>query len=222
MIPLSPLIFCTLAAVSHLPGTTLTAALAPGQDQEAPSDQVELMGVPTSLNYNYVQATVGEQKVDGFLPDGDSVHFGLSFAITETIFLRSSYQDSDFDFEGEPLVEIDLFRAGLGARAGVAEAVDLYSIVSYVEASSTLNLGGLGVISAATDGYSISAGARIRLGARVELDLEYEHLDFGQGLDDSMHSAEATFMITDRIGLQAEYLGADGSSSIMGGLRFYL
>ncbi len=144
------------------------------------------------LSYNYIEA--GFQRIEfddvaGVDVDGDGFGIGGSFELNDDWFIRAGYSTADLDFG----IDLDQTILGIGYRADISPATDVFATVSYVRA----DVSATGFGSFDDDGFGISVGVRGMLTDKVELSGSIGYIDLDEGGDGTSVSAGGLYNFTD-------------------------
>jgi Outer membrane protein beta-barrel domain len=184
--------FATLAALALLP----LAAQADG------------------LSYNYWELDYVNADVDDFGKNLDGFSAGVSFEITEQVFLYGSYAQADTSFSGYNVTEKDI-DAGVGYAWSLLDNFDLIGRVGYVNAK--LDVENFGDYS--DDGYALGVGARARFIDQLEVEGGVQFADFSEIDSVTSVGVGAQWYFTPAVGVAAFVTYSDDATSYGVGVR---
>jgi hypothetical protein len=158
--------------------------------------------IADNFSYNHLQLTVNNTEIE--LSDGvttiedDNTGYSISGSVRlpRSFYATASYEDAEVfgaDFTH--------YSVGIGAFTSVAEGVDLFAELAYV--NEEIDAGG---ISEDDSGVGITLGARGQWTPVLETEARYRYADFGGGLD-PMHSIylSGMYKITQQFGVGLSY-----------------
>ena len=177
---------------------TLCPTLMPAQSDGGPS-------------YNYLQFGVGQLRHDVLADNVDVFDIGLSFELSESVFLYADHGDSTATVGGIQ-AEVTALEVGVGAFVEVASNVDLFAVAGFLSAES--DLGG------EEDGHTLGAGLRAKASDQLELNAGMKRTSLGE--EDTALWAGALFNLSDRMGLTATFTNGDDYEGLMIGVRLHL
>lgn len=160
-----------------------------------------------ALNYNYLEAGFSTLEFDaGPLDvDGDGFDIGVSFDITDVLYIKAVVADTEYDFN----IDSSEVKAGLGAHTSLNEQTDLYGVFSLIDAEIGAN---------DESGYGFEVGIRHLLNSQVELEGGFGYQDV---YDDSGSSLSfgGRYYFTNRLSGAINYTNTEVDDDDITGLR---
>ncbi len=169
-----------------------------------------------SPRYTYGQVGFTEIEPDGGGNSGDGPALRFSFAVQPRIFVFGDFLQTDYDGP-----EQTTWSAGVGGRLVTLGRADLFAELAYVDTELEAVLPIFGPVSVSEEGYRAGAGVRARVGKRIELNGGINHLDLGDGADDTSLGAGLLVDLTRRLALGLAATHSDNFDSLSLGLRGY-
>jgi len=152
------------------------------------------------FDYSYLDLSYGNLEFDDIDVDGDGFGLAGSYAINPDIHVFAGYQGADLGFG----VDVTSFSAGIGYNTELSPTVDAVARLSYEYAE----VDGSGFGSADDNGFGLEVGLRFAASDLVEISAGIEHVDYGDGGDETGFNLGAFYSFTD-----AFDLGLSGSWS---------
>ncbi len=165
------------------------------------------------FDYNYFSVGYGTTDFDEINVDGDGLSAKGSYAINDTYHVFGGYKSAGLDFG----VDVTTFSAGFGYNRGLSEIVDLVARLSYEYIE--LDAPGLGDVD--DSGLGLGVGLRIAASNKLELNAGINHVDYGDGGDDTGFAAGGLYNFTDTFSLGLAGSWSDDVSSYTLSGRFY-
>ena len=144
------------------------------------------------FNYNFIQATYGQVDFDDVNVDGDNIGFDASFALTDEFPIFGGLDFADLDFS----VDAQSFEAGVGYNTALTPMIDVIAQLSFQSVDVDTNFG-----DADDTGYGLGVGLRINATDLVEINVGLEHVDLGDGGDNTALTGAALFNVTERVSI---------------------
>lgn len=167
------------------------------------------------LSYSYLDAAYVNTDIDRFDEEVDGFALRGSFEIADQLFVFANYADQGTTVLG---TDIDLrsYGFGLGYAWPLADALDLYGKVGYVNAE--IDVPGFG--DADDDGYSLAVGLRGRVAGQLELEGSLDYVDLSDSGDDTALGLGARWFFTEQFAVGIEGSFADDANTYGLGVRW--
>jgi len=146
----------------------------------------------TSLDITYKQSNSGA--------GGSALQHGLSFGVSDTVFVAGSFTDGDYDFGGQ----ISAFDFVLGAHTAIDENTDLVTAVSYAKSESELI-----AISGEFEIFSLTVGIRSIINDVLEVNANLGCVDPTDLSYDTFIQLGAAFYATDALSFRIDFTTND-------------
>ena len=196
--------------IKHFAPRRVAALLAAGAllATVAPSAQAD------SLGYSYWQLGYVSVDIDGLSTELDGWGVGLSYEVTDRIFINAGYTDIGSTISGLDIDEQDL-TLGVGYAYPITPHNDLIGRVGYVRAEA--ELGGFG--DASDDGYSLGVGWRSRPLDPIELEAAVNYVDLSDAGDTTSFGLAGFWYFTPQVALAIGGTYSDDATSYTIGVR---
>ena len=146
----------------------------------------------TSLDITYKQSNSGA--------GGSALQHGLSFGVSDTVFVAGSFTDGDYDFGGQ----ISAFDFILGAHTAIDENTDLVTAVSYAKSESELI-----AISGEFEIFSLTVGVRSVINDVFEFNAGVGYVNPTDISEDTYIELGAAFYATDALSFRIDFTTND-------------
>lgn len=167
-----------------------------------------------SLGYSYWQLGYVGADIDGLSDKMDGWAIGLSYEVTERIFINAGYADIGATAGGFDIDEQDL-SLGVGYAYPLTPNNDLIGRVGYVRAEVEVESFG----SASDDGYSLGVGWRGRPLDEIELEAAVNYVDLSDAGDTTTYGVGAFWYFTPQVALAVSGSFSDDVTSYLIGVR---
>lgn len=167
-----------------------------------------------SLGYSYWQLGYLSADVDGLSDTMDGWALGLSYEVTERIFISAGYADIGATAAGFDIDEQDL-SLGVGYAYPITPNNDLIGRVGYARAEVEIESFG----SASDDGYSLGVGWRGRPLDAIELEAAVNYIDLSDAGDTTTYGVGALWYFTPQVALAVAGNFSDDVNSYLIGVR---
>lgn len=175
---------------------------------------VPLSAQADSLGYTYWQLGYVGADIDGLSDKADGWGVGLSYEVTDRIFIAAGYTDVGATEAGIDLDEQDLSLA-VGYAYPITPNNDLIGRVGYVRAEAEIESFGDG----SDDGYSLGVGWRTRPLDAVELEAAIQYIDLSDAGDTTSYGLGAFWYFTPQVGLAVSGAFSDDVTTYSIGVR---
>lgn len=165
------------------------------------------------FDYTFVQATYGRVDFNDIDADGDGFGIAGSVAVHENFHLFAGYQFVGLDFD----VDASEFDLGIGFNTPISPNMDIVAQAAFVRAEIDVPLIG----SDSENGWGVGLGLRTAPVEQLELNVGVNHVDFGDGGDDTILGAGALYNFNDSFALGLSASWGDDTSAYQIGGRFY-
>jgi long-subunit fatty acid transport protein len=167
-----------------------------------------------SLGYSYWQLGYVSADIDGLDSKLDGWGVGLSYEVTDRIFIDAGYTDVGGTESGLDLNEQDL-TLGVGYAYPITPHNDLIGRVGYVRAEAEVR----SVASTTDDGYSVGVGWRSRPLDPIELEAAVNYVDLSDAGDTTTFGLGAFWYFTPQVALAVAGSYNDDVTSFTIGVR---
>jgi opacity protein-like surface antigen len=167
-----------------------------------------------SLGYSYWQLGYVSADIDGISDTADGWGVGLSYEVTDRIFINAGYTDVGATVSGFDIDEQDL-SLGVGYAYPISPNNDLIGRVGYVRAEAEVEAFGDG----SDDGYSLGVGWRSRPLDSIELEAAVNYIDLSDAGDTTTYGLGAFWYFTPQVALAVAGNFSDDVNSYTIGVR---
>jgi outer membrane usher protein FimD/PapC len=167
-----------------------------------------------SLGYSYWQLGYASVDVDGLTDQMDGYAVGLSYEVTDRIFINAGYSDVGSTEAGFDIDEQDL-SLGVGYAYPLTPNNDLIGRIGYVRAEAEIESLGSG----SDDGYSLGVGWRGRPLDSIELEAAVNYIDLSDAGDTTSFGLGAFWYFTPQVALAVGGSYNDDATSYTIGVR---
>jgi long-subunit fatty acid transport protein len=167
-----------------------------------------------SLRYSYWQLGYVGVDIDGLNDQVDGWAVGLSYEVTDRIFVDAGYTDVGATEAGIDIDEQDL-SLGVGYAYPISPNNDLIGRIGYVRAEGEVE----GFGSGSDDGYSVGVGWRTRPLDAIELEAAVNYVDLSDAGDTTSFGLGAFWYFTPQVALAVSGAYNDDATSYLIGVR---
>lgn len=167
-----------------------------------------------SLGYSYWQLGYVGADIDGLSNKADGWGAGLSYEVTDRIFLDATYVDIGASFAGFDIDEQD-YTLGVGYAYPITPNNDLIGRVGYARVQGEVESLGNG----SDDGYTLGVGWRSRPLDAVELEAAVSYVDLSDAGDTTSFGLGAYWYFVPQVALGVSGSYNDDVTSYMIGFR---
>ena len=165
------------------------------------------------FDYNYFELGYGTLEIDDIDVDGDGFSLGGSYAINDNVHVFAAYENAGLDFG----IDATTFGAGIGYNTELSPTVDMIARASYQWAE--VDAAGFGSVD--DNGFGLGLGLRFAASDALEVDVDVDYVDFGDGGDDTSFGVGGYYSFTDAFALGLSGSWSDDTSSYVLSGRFY-
>jgi len=146
----------------------------------------------TSVEITYKQSNSGA--------GGSALQHGLSFGVSDNVFIAGSFTDGDYDFGGQ----VSAFDFVLGAHTEISENTDLVATVSYAKSESELL-----TTSGEFEIFSSTVGVRSVINDVLEVNMGVGYVNPTDISEDTFIQLGAAFYATDALSFRIDFTTND-------------
>jgi len=146
----------------------------------------------TSVDITYKQSNSGAA--------GSALQHGLSFGVSDNVFVAGSFTDGDYDFGGQ----VSAFDLVLGVHTEISENTDLVAAVSYAKSESELLS-----VSGEFEIFSSTVGIRSIINDVLEVNANLGCVDPTDLSFDTFIQLGAAFYATDALSFRIDFTTND-------------